>query len=81
MVRCVVFFEEKGMNFLCIDIEPDISVDIVVSPGEKLPFKDGSIDLIVSTSCFEPYNDEIINNIGILEQTINNYGLKTRKNV
>jgi len=24
-----------------------------VPPGEKLPFEDGSVDLIVSTSCFE----------------------------
>jgi SAM-dependent methyltransferase len=28
-------------------------VDIVVKPGDKLPFDNGSIDLIVSTSCFE----------------------------
>lgn len=171
------FFETKGMKFIAIDMKEDVSVDIVVSPGEKLPFEDGSVDLIVSTSCFEhdpcfwitfkemtriikpsgyiyvnaptsgPYHtypgdnwrfysdagqalaywsgkqlyneqiypvkvvetfnvvgeiwndficvwkrvdikdietnmvvhDEIINNIGILEQTINNYGLKTRK--
>ena len=171
------FFLEKGMNFICIDMVADESVDIVVPPSEKLPFEDGSVDLIVSTSCFEhdpcfwltfkemtriikpsgyiyinaptagPYHtypgdnwrfysdagqalafwsgkqisseniypvkvvetfnvigdvwndfvcvwkrvnieniekkiivdDEIINNIGILEQTINNYGLKTRK--
>jgi SAM-dependent methyltransferase len=47
------FFEEKGMKFICIDMESDSSVDIVVPPGEKLPFEDGSVDLIVSTSCFE----------------------------
>ena len=47
------FFLEKGMNFICIDMEPDESVDIVVPTGEKLPFEDGSVDLIVSTSCFE----------------------------
>ena len=47
------FFEEKGMKFICIDMEPDASVDIVVPPGDKLPFEDGSVDLIVSTSCFE----------------------------
>ena len=47
------FFETKGMNFVCIDMEADTSVDIVVPPGEKLPFEDGSVDLIVSTSCFE----------------------------
>ena len=34
-------------------MEPDSSVDIVIDPCEKLPFEDGSVDLIVSTSCFE----------------------------
>lgn len=47
------FFEDKGMKFLCVDMEADKSVDIVTPPGEKLPFEDGSVDLIVSTSCFE----------------------------
>ena len=47
------FFETKGMKFVCIDMEADASVDIVIPPGEKLPFEDGSVDLIVSTSCFE----------------------------
>ena len=47
------FFETKGMNFVCIDMEADESVDIVIPPGEKLPFEYGSVDLIVSTSCFE----------------------------
>lgn len=47
------FFEERGMRFICVDMEPDPSVDIVTPPGEKLPFEDGSVDLIVSTSCFE----------------------------
>jgi predicted SAM-dependent methyltransferase len=46
-------FEMKGMKYICIDMEEDPSVDIVVPPGEKLPFEDGSVDLIVSTSCFE----------------------------
>lgn len=46
-------FEMKGMKYVCIDMEEDPSVDIVVPPGEKLPFEDGSVDLIVSTSCFE----------------------------
>ena len=32
------FFEEKGMIFVCVDMETDPSVDIVVPPGEKLPF-------------------------------------------
>ncbi len=47
------FFETKNMKFVCIDMEADKSVDIVIKPGEKLPFEDGSVDLIVSTSCFE----------------------------
>jgi len=47
------FFEEKGMRFVCVDMEADPSVDIVIPPGEKLPFDDASVDLIVSTSCFE----------------------------
>jgi SAM-dependent methyltransferase len=34
-------------------MESDPSVDVVIPPGEKLPFEDGSVDLIVSTSCFE----------------------------
>lgn len=46
-------FEMNGMKYVCIDMEADASVDIVVPPGEKLPFEDGSVDLIVSTSCFE----------------------------
>jgi SAM-dependent methyltransferase len=41
------------MKYICLDIEEDPSVDIVIKPGEKLPFETGSIDLIVSTSCFE----------------------------
>ena len=47
------FFENLGMKYICVDIEPHTSVDIVVEPGDKLPFDNGSIDLIVSTSCFE----------------------------
>jgi len=47
------FFLNLGMKYICVDIEPHTSVDIVVKPGDKLPFENGSIDLIVSTSCFE----------------------------
>lgn len=47
------FFENKGMRYICVDMEEDASVDIVVKPGEKLPFESNSIDLVVSTSCFE----------------------------
>lgn len=47
------FFESLGMKYICIDMEPHSSVDIVVKPGDKLPFDNGSIDLIVTSSCFE----------------------------
>lgn len=47
------FFEKRDMKYICIDIEKDESVDIVVKPGERLPFENCSVDLIVSSSCFE----------------------------
>ncbi len=47
------FFEKKNMKFICVDMEADPSVDIVVKPGERLPFEDNSVDIVVSTSCFE----------------------------
>ena len=47
------YFETKDMKYICIDMESHPSVDIVIAPGEKLPFEDGSVDLVVSTSCFE----------------------------
>jgi SAM-dependent methyltransferase len=43
----------KNMNYICVDIAPHPSVDVVVEPGKPLPFETGSVDLIVSTSCFE----------------------------
>ena len=46
-------FERLGMKYICVDIVAHPSVDIVVAPGSKLPFETASIDLIVSTSCFE----------------------------
>lgn len=46
-------FINQGMKFICVDMEPDPSVDIVVIPGDKLPFEDASVDLVISTSCFE----------------------------
>lgn len=47
------FFTSRGMTYICVDIVEDKSVDIVIKPGEKLPFENSSIDLIVSSSCFE----------------------------
>lgn len=47
------YFENIGMKYICIDMEECSSVDIVIKPCDKIPFEDGSVDLIVSTSCFE----------------------------
>ena len=47
------FFENLGMKYICLDLKQHKSVDIVIQPGDKLPFDNGSIDLIVSSSCFE----------------------------
>lgn len=46
-------FERLGMRYTVVDMEEHPSVDIVVKPGEPLPFATGSIDIILSTSCFE----------------------------
>jgi SAM-dependent methyltransferase len=46
-------FEKRGMKYICVDMVKHPSVDVVVQPGEKIPFEDGYFDLIVSTSCFE----------------------------
>ena len=46
-------YEAQGMKYICIDIEAHPSVDIVVKPGDKLPFETASIDMVVSSSCFE----------------------------
>jgi SAM-dependent methyltransferase len=45
--------ESQGLKYICVDMEAHPSVDIVVKPGEKLPFETGTIDMVVSTSCFE----------------------------
>ncbi len=47
------FFEIRNMKYICVDMETHSSVDIVVQPTEPLPFETGSVDLVVSTSCFE----------------------------
>jgi len=46
-------FEDLNMKYVCVDMEAHPTVDIVVKPTEKLPFEDESIDLIISSSCFE----------------------------
>ena len=47
------FFEDNNMKYISVDLEEDSSVDIVVKPYERLPFETNSIDIVVSTSCFE----------------------------
>ena len=47
------YFTKNKMKYISVDLEEDPSVDIVIKPGDKLPFKDQSVDLVVSTSCFE----------------------------
>tara|TARA_Y100000816_G_C25916907_1_gene478171 strand:+ start:84 stop:734 length:651 start_codon:yes stop_codon:yes gene_type:complete len=47
------YFESKGNKYICVDIEKDKSVDLIISPGEKIPLENNSIDLVISTSCFE----------------------------
>lgn len=46
-------FIKCGAKFICVDMEEDPSVDIVVKPGDPLPFQTCSVDIVVSTSCFE----------------------------
>lgn len=46
-------FETNHMKFICVDMEEHESVDIVVKPGDPLPFENESVDIVVSTSCFE----------------------------
>lgn len=46
-------FNERKMKYICVDLNENPSVDIVVKPGEKLPFEAGSVDIVISTSCFE----------------------------
>lgn len=46
-------FESKNMKYICVDMVQHSSVDIVVNMGEKLPFDNQSVDIVISTSCFE----------------------------
>ena len=47
------FTEMLKIQYTSLDIEEHPSVDVVMKPGDSLPFPDESFDLIVSTSCFE----------------------------
>lgn len=46
-------FFSKNNNYISVDIESGNGVDVVVPPGQNLPFEDGSVDIVVSSSCFE----------------------------
>jgi SAM-dependent methyltransferase len=46
-------FFNKKIEYICVDLESHPSVDIVIKPFERLPFKNGEFDYVVSTSCFE----------------------------
>lgn len=47
------FFESIGMKYICVDIKNHPCVDVVTKPCGELPFQTGSVDIVVSTSCFE----------------------------
>ena len=40
-------------EYVGVDLEEGPSVDVVIKPGEKLPFEDASFDLIMASSAFE----------------------------
>lgn len=40
-------------DYVGVDLEEGPSVDVVIKPGEKLPFDDASFDLIMASSAFE----------------------------
>lgn len=46
-------FFGHASKFISVDIEAGRGVDVIISPTDKLPFEDGSVDAVVSTSCFE----------------------------
>ena len=47
------YYVSRGLLYYCIDLEAHESVDIVIKPGDKLPFDTNTIDMVISTSCFE----------------------------
>lgn len=46
-------FEAAGCKFTAMDIAPDPSIDVVVTPGDRFPFSDAAFDLVIATSTFE----------------------------
>lgn len=41
-------YERKGVKYICVDMEEHESVDVVVRPGDPLPFETASIDMVIS---------------------------------
>lgn len=46
-------YEAQGIKYICVDMDGENGVDVIVAPGGPLPFADGSVDAVISTSCFE----------------------------
>jgi SAM-dependent methyltransferase len=46
-------FSKPTTEYVGVDLEEGPAVDVVVKPGEKLPFEDFSFDLIMASSAFE----------------------------
>jgi SAM-dependent methyltransferase len=46
-------FAEPSTQYVGVDLEKGPAVDVVVKPGERLPFDDASFDLIMASSAFE----------------------------
>lgn len=46
-------FVSQGARYVSVDMEAHPSVDVVVKPGEPLPFEDGSVDGVISSSMLE----------------------------
>lgn len=40
-------------TWIGVDLEPGPGVDVVVSPGQRLPFEDNYFDLVIASSVFE----------------------------
>jgi len=46
-------FEDMGVSYTGLDIEDGRNVDVVIAPGDPLPFGNNRFDTVVSTSCLE----------------------------
>ena len=46
-------FAEPTTQYVGVDLEKGPAVDVIVKPGEKLPFDDGSFNLVMASSAFE----------------------------